>query len=585
MKRAWRSLRTRLLAAFVLVAVPPVVVLAVIITSNVTRTLETNAAGRLDHGLLVVSARVAALRERAARSVDIIAHQRLPSMSVENDAHLVDPGQLDRDLPVLEIVDSSGVVVASRHWPVSFGLPDQDWAFPGDASLRWQKVAYGYGYVERLTVTASRETTLRGRSVTVRGGFFLDGDLLPELSGPLGMSVGLYDANRNLWIVPREDELTEWKMPRLDRQQGEISLAGSRYQWRSRSLHASLWIVVAVPATDLGRLVNDVRRLASFIAIGALLAALIVSVWLSGRISRPVRKLANAARHLASGDPPEPVSAVGSSEIAELATAFNHLAGELHESRERLLQAERVAAWREMARRVAHELKNPLFPIQLSIETLQKAFEKDAAIRSAGEFPQLFRESCKTLLDELRVLRGIIDEFSDFARLPHPSLRPVDIDRLVTQIISLYQSRAGDVSIDLALDPLAPQVLADRDLLSRALSNLIANALEAMPQGGVLRIETAVQADFVTIEISDTGPGLTEDQRTRLFTPYYTTKKGGTGLGLAITQSIVSDHGGRIEVRSEPGQGTTFILRLRSLRGIPKSPPPETGPIGTPAAS
>ena len=135
---------------------------------------------------------------------------------------------------------------------------------------------------------------------------------------------------------------------------------------------------------------------------------------------------------------------------------------------------------------------------------------------------------------------------------------------LVERVLALYRARAAAVRIETGLAAGLPAVPADRDLLARALGNLVANALEAMPDGGTLSVKTRAVEEGVALEVSDTGPGLTEEQRTRLFTPYYTTKKGGTGLGLAIVQGIVSDHGGRIQIQSTPGAGTTFTLVLPS---------------------
>jgi nitrogen fixation/metabolism regulation signal transduction histidine kinase len=252
-----------------------------------------------------------------------------------------------------------------------------------------------------------------------------------------------------------------------------------------------------------------------------------------------------------------------SDEVGELAHAFASMTYELRTSRERLVQAERVAAWREMARRLAHELKNPIFPIQLSIETLRRALDQDGA-QDGARFQALFRESSDTILDELRSLRAIVEEFSQFARMPPPRLAPTDLGELVERVLALYRARAATVRIETELAAGLPSVPADRDLLARALGNLVANALEAMPDGGTLAVRTRAVGEGVALEVSDTGPGLTEEQRTRLFTPYYTTKKGGTGLGLAIVQGIVSDHGGRIQVESAPGAGTTFTLVLPS---------------------
>jgi len=150
----------------------------------------------------------------------------------------------------------------------------------------------------------------------------------------------------------------------------------------------------------------------------------------------------------------------------------------------------------------------------------------------------------------------------------------VDVGAVIEQVLTLYQARAADVTMEKDVAAGLGTVSADRALLARALGNLVANALEAMPDGGTLRVRAAPAENGVVVEIADTGPGLDDDQRTRLFTPYYTTKKGGTGLGLAIVQGIVSDHAGRIEARSAPGEGTTFILYLpRDPAAVVSSPP------------
>jgi nitrogen fixation/metabolism regulation signal transduction histidine kinase len=257
--------------------------------------------------------------------------------------------------------------------------------------------------------------------------------------------------------------------------------------------------------------------------------------------------------------------------VGALAEAFNSMTADLRASRERVVQAERVAAWREMARRLAHELKNPLFPIQLSIETLRRKLDQQTSAPAgsaparngeAVEFAALFRESSDTILDALQSLRRIVDEFAEFARMPRPQPRPTDVNATVEKVLALHRARAGAVRIETALAPGLPPIPADPDLLARALGNLVANALEAMPGGGALRLRTAAGDGTVRIEVEDEGPGITEEQRTRLFVPYFTTKKGGTGLGLAIVQGIVSDHGGRVEVKSTPGAGTTFTLVL-----------------------
>jgi nitrogen fixation/metabolism regulation signal transduction histidine kinase len=248
--------------------------------------------------------------------------------------------------------------------------------------------------------------------------------------------------------------------------------------------------------------------------------------------------------------------------VGQLAASFNRMTAELLAQRERLLQTERVAAWRELARRLAHELKNPLFPLQLTVENLLRA-----RTQSPEQFDEVFRESSSTLLAEISNLKTIIGRFSEFSKMPRPQLQAVQVNEVLRGVATLYQAQLqapgrAPIACELEFDDRLGTIDADPDLLHRALSNLVLNAMDAMPNGGTLTLRTRRESDKVVVEIADTGSGLTREECDRIFTPYYTSKQHGTGLGLAIVQSIISDHGGRISVRSEPGHGTTFILEL-----------------------
>ena len=275
-----------------------------------------------------------------------------------------------------------------------------------------------------------------------------------------------------------------------------------------------------------------------------------------------------------------PVSS--SDEIGELAESFNGMTRELLAQREHLVQAERVAAWRELARRLAHELKNPLFPLQLTVENLLRARQQ-----SPQQFEEIFQESSSTLLAEIANLKAIISRFSEFSRMPQPQFQQIQLNDVVQNVARLFQAQLraperAPIECKLELTEPMDSIAADAELLHRALSNLVLNAMDAMPQGGTLTLRTRQDGGLSYAEVSDTGTGLTPEECERLFTPYYTNKPHGTGLGLAIVQSVISDHGGRISVRSESGRGTTFMIELP--RNLDKLQTPDQ-PLGVPARS
>jgi two-component system nitrogen regulation sensor histidine kinase NtrY len=304
-------------------------------------------------------------------------------------------------------------------------------------------------------------------------------------------------------------------------------------------------------------------RSAAFLAGGAgMILAILLSGWAAARVTRPVEELALAAREVAEGNWSAQVTVQSSDELGELATAFNRMTRELNEQKERLVQTERVAAWRELARRLAHELKNPLFPLQLTVENLLRARQQ-----SPEQFEETFQESSSTLLAEIANLKTIISRFSEFSRMPQPHLQSIDLNEIVQNVARLFQAQlhtpgrpAIECKLELA-ESMKPTA-ADPELMHRVLSNLVLNAMDAMPEGGTLTLRTRQNDDHAFIDVSDTGTGLTPEECDRLFTPYYTSKTHGTGLGLAIVQSVVTDHGGRVSVRSQTGRGTTFEIQL-----------------------
>ncbi|MEM1025903.1 MAG: ATP-binding protein [Myxococcota bacterium] len=292
-----------------------------------------------------------------------------------------------------------------------------------------------------------------------------------------------------------------------------------------------------------------VERQSSTTALALLLGLLFA--WLFSRsIGRPVSALTDAARSVASGQLDQEVPVRGGDELAQLAHAFNEMTTRLGAAQRRLRRSERIEAWREAAQRVAHEVKNPLFPIRLAAETVQKAVK-----RGHPELDDIVSRSTETVLSEVQSIDRLVAEFSEFARLPAPRLER----HAVVDILERVRSFDERVQVILPSDARL-EVAVDPDLMGRALFNLVKNGLEASP---TLRVGFEASSFWV----EDEGPGIPEDIREELFEPYVTRRPGGTGLGLAIVERICLAHEAEISVQSprRPGAeppGTRIEIRL-----------------------
>jgi nitrogen fixation/metabolism regulation signal transduction histidine kinase len=306
---------------------------------------------------------------------------------------------------------------------------------------------------------------------------------------------------------------------------------------------------------------QHIRAIAYGVAGFGIMFAIAASLWIAARVSRPIEQLALAVGKVAQGQWDSRVSVDTKDEVGALAASFNHMTSQLVDQRDRLVQSERVAAWRELARRLAHELKNPLFPLQLTVENMVRARQLPG-----NEFDDVFVESTEALKAEIANLKTIIGRFSDFSKMPKPQEAEIDARYVIRRVLSLYEPALKERERPIALltqiaeEPLT--ISADADLLHRALSNLVLNAIDAMPEGGTLSVSAAHNNEAVRISVSDTGEGLNPEECERLFTPYYTTKEYGTGLGLAIVQSVIADHRGTIFVESAQGRGAIFVIDL-----------------------
>jgi two-component system nitrogen regulation sensor histidine kinase NtrY len=491
----------------------------------------------------------------------------------------------EHGLDFVELVAWDGTLISSAQYPSRVGhkndwVTGKDWH---DSPPFLKKEELPDGVVLSLTAVRSISGG-NDRNLYIVGGKRLDQNFLSSLVLPAGMRALLYrnlepafvpaaltDANGGVEQAERLAPLIE-----QTQKQPQQPVARTVY-WGTDAASAETFhampllgrnnellgvLLVGSSRRELVLLMQRIVIVAAAVTAAALFVGLLISLWVSARVTRPVKVLAEGAREVAAGRWETRIDVRGTDEIGQLGIAFNDMTRTLAAQRDQLLQTERVAAWRELARRLAHELRNPLFPLQITVENLQRARQLDAK-----QFMEVFNESTTTLKAELANLNTIIGRFSDFSKMPAPQFARVDVNESLRNIIRLFEPQFNvvgkpTITTEYFLTEPLPEIDADAVLLHRAFQNLVLNAIDAMPAGGTLTLRTFEHAGNIRIEVSDTGEGLTAEECARLFTPYYTTKHQGTGLGLAIVQSVVSDHHGTISVTSEEGHGTTFRIEL-----------------------
>ncbi|MGA3092658.1 MAG: ATP-binding protein [Terriglobales bacterium] len=620
------SFRQKLLFLFAATVLLCVAVISVSVYSSIRSSFERADRDRANAVAAQFQSEFQRRGSEVARKVESIgAHETVQRIALDASRGAPDLGEYvseartlasEQQLDFLELVDNRGTIVSSAQWEAKFGYPEaaisagmnpraatRGSVVPGGAFLKREETSHG----ATLGLFAVRVLSNDQEPFYVIGGARLDQGFLSTLDIPSGTRVLLYQNLEAKWNPKSLLDLNgpaagaDKIAPLVAQVRDTLRESQGVIRWTSDSADAEVFhaipltgpifaakeagignpggvgqqllgvLLVGSPRRPLVELQRQIISTAMLVGGLGILVAVLASLWFAVRVTRPVVSLAQAARRVAGGDLSTKVEVSSSDELGELAASFNRMTEDLVQQKDRTLQAERVAAWRELARRLAHELKNPLFPLQVTVENLMRAKQK-----SPEMFEEVFHEGTATLLAEIDHLKTIIGRFSEFARMPQPQRRATQLNDVVHSVLRVFQAQmqaTNPIGLCTQLDPNLPRIAADSDLLHRALENLVLNAIDAMPEGGDLTIRTATLGDRVELTVSDTGSGLTPEECGRLFTPYYTTKQHGTGLGLAIVQSVISDHGGKISVESKKEQGTTFRIELpREAQPWPAGP-------------
>jgi len=470
-------------------------------------------------------------------------------------------------LDLLTVLDDTGQTVSAGHWPERAGLNEPILSRlvesrPVSVSIAWPDGG-------KLVLLVARRIAVGDRRLVLVGGRVLESLLPARFEKGVAWSFDFEEP------VRKGGPFSDPEVAGLGRSAGgPANVTTKQAAYARRILHGpndeeTGAVVVAVERQSIHAMLQEMRIAALFAGLLVTALGAVAGIWIAGRIDRPVRQLVRAVDAIGAGEADYAFPRATRDEFEELEQAFSRLQRSLERQRQRSVAAERIAAWREVARHVAHEVKNPLAPIRLTVENLIRARKEDPRL-----FDELFDEGAATILEEVEQLRQLVEEFSAFARLPRPEPARVDLHLLIDGVLELYAAEPG-LEIRKEYDAEVSEFQLDSDQISRVFKNIIGNAVEALRDqepGRPRRIDlrTWLEPDMVVVEVADSGPGLSTEARERIFQPYFTTKRQGTGLGMAISQRIVTEHGGLLAAENRSAGGACLSIRL------PRSVPPMT---------
>ncbi|HEY0250206.1 MAG TPA: ATP-binding protein [Kofleriaceae bacterium] len=573
------KLRGRFTLTLALAALVPITLAAVIITRSYANKLHSEALSKREQAAAVVKREVDQLGKSVRDAATSLASPGHPFVGtilidLDNPEHQLAPKEARMiseqspptmkglSLDILTVTGPDDIVLVSPHYRAKVDDPNP----VRDPRLRaektkgtpfWIRDGIWTGHtVENVLVVESAQSATDGKTaVSVVAGKRVTDDLLSLVRGSgidarivlANNEVVLAPANATQWAALAKDTVIKTPLPGPD---------GAPVAY----------VEVAISDGGIDHLLLNNILIAALLAFGALAVVVAVGSLVARRTARDLDQLVEGSIAAARGDLDHRVPVRDKDEIGAVANAFNFMMEDLKVSKEKLVIAERIAAWQDIARRLAHEIKNPLTPIQMAMDTLRKSYKKQHP-----EFAEILDESTTTVLEEADRLKHIVAEFSNFARMPKPDFQRVDLNEVVRSSLALYKDSTPvvEAKLDMSLSDLD----ADKGQLNQVLLNLVENGrdvLNGRPNGHILVTTRKGEGpDRLTLVVEDNGPGVPSELKDKVFAPYFTTKhaKGGTGLGLAIVHRIVSDHGGRIMISDAPGGGARFTIELPLRNG------------------
>ena len=564
-----RSLRSRLILGSTLIALIPLALAMFFLSRRIESMVRTQADERLRATLGGLQAQLATDGRRIEEQLALLgrdpALKRLYLLQPSGSRDLTESLSGRRmllGLDFIQVADPRGAVIAEdSKTATSVGFEERDFLAIGGSPpfLHHGVVSVRLDREPGLAMVAIApiwyENDVAGK---LRGGVLLDSTFLEHLSRATGLDLVLRDPSGGalLTTLPGAGALALSKRERVE----QVEIAGRRYLGRSFALQPDrpqASITGLIPTAPADRTILALQVTSVLLGLlGLVLAILLGTLW-SSSVSRPVERLAAFSHRLAQGEWDEPLTLRSVRELETLVAALDRMRTDLRNYRARLVVSERQAAWSQMARKVAHEVRNPLTPIAISLSDLKRSFDQKRA-----DFPEILDQAVRTIGEEVETLKHLLQEFSEFGRLPAPKMVPCSITGLFADLASLYGRDVAEGRLAFARPDREVSLSADAGQLRQALVNLIKNGLEVIGTNGRVVVAAMAEDDAIEIAVSDDGPGLSPEQRANLFVPGFTSKAQGSGLGLTIVERIVNDHRGTIAVDSGVGTGTRFRIRL-----------------------
>ena len=573
------KLRGRFTVTLAFAALVPISLAAVITTRSYANKLHTDYIGKREQAVAVVNRELRQLGKSVRDAATALASKDHPFVgallddlgsnngtpSREEERHLREqetPTMKGLSLDILTVTGPDDIVIVSPHYRGKINDPNpmpvmrqRAEATGGTPFFTRDSIWTGHTAENVLVIESAQVARDAHGSVVVVAGKRVTDDLLSLVRGDATADARIVLPSGEVLFPPKRDAAAWAKIAK----DPPIPMPGP-------DGNAVAYIEVAISDGGLDHLLLNNILTAALLALGALAVVVLVGSLVARRTARDLDQLVEGSIAAARGDLEYRVPVRDKDEVGAVANAFNFMMEDLKVSKEKLVIAERIAAWQEIARRLAHEIKNPLTPIQMAMDTLRKSYKKQHP-----EFAEILEESTTTVLEEADRLKRIVAEFTDFARMPKPEFGRVDLNDVIRSSLALYKDATPQV--EAKLDAQLTDLDADKGQLSQVLLNLVENGRDALgtrPNGRVtVTTKRGDAPDRLTLVVEDNGPGVPSELKDKVFAPYFTTKlaKGGTGLGLAIVHRIISDHGGRIVITDAPGGGARFTIELPLRNG------------------